>query len=211
MPIIKLDHVSKTIKQRQILDDICLDLNQQLVYGFAGANGSGKTMLLKSIIGFVHPNSGSIEVMGQKIRKDVLFSPKIGFSFGTEGLLPILDGKTNLQLILSAESLPSPTKKIEAMLELVGLDPHDRRKVKSYSLGMQERLSLGCALINDQPIIILDEPTNGIDKKGQEFLVTLIKDLKKRKKTVLLTSHDEKFLALVSDQIYEISEGRIIE
>ncbi|MGL5899788.1 MAG: ATP-binding cassette domain-containing protein, partial [Lactobacillaceae bacterium] len=78
MPIIKLDHVSKTIKQRKILDDICLDMDQQLVYGFAGANGSGKTMLLKSIIGFVHPNSGSIEVMGQKIRKDVLFSPKIG-------------------------------------------------------------------------------------------------------------------------------------
>lgn len=211
MAIIKLDHVSKTIGQRQILDDICLDLNQQLVYGFAGANGSGKTMLLKSIIGFVRPTKGSVEVMGQKIRQDVLFSPKIGFSFGTEGLLPVLDGKTNLELILSAEKKPNPTDKIEAMLKLVGLDPQDRRTVKNYSLGMQERLSLGCALINDQPIIIFDEPTNGLDKKGQAFLVTLIKNLKSQAKTVLLTSHDEKFLSLVSDQIFEISEGRINE
>lgn len=211
MAIIKLDHVSKTIGQRQILHDICLDLNQQLVYGFAGANGSGKTMLLKSIIGFVRPTKGSVEVMGQKIRQDVLFSPKIGFSFGTEGLLPILDGKTNLELILSAEKKSSPTDKIEAMLKLVGLDPQDRRTVKNYSLGMQERLSLGCALINDQPIIIFDEPTNGLDKKGQAFLVPLIKNLKSQAKTVLLTSHDEKFLSLVSDQIFEISEGRINE
>ncbi|BDR55614.1 ABC transporter ATP-binding protein [Xylocopilactobacillus apis] len=211
MSIIKLDHINKTIGQKMILNDISLELDEQLVYGFAGPNGSGKTMLLKSIIGFVHPTSGQVEVMGQKIRKDVLFAPTIGFSFGTEGLLPIFDGKTNLQLILSADPKSNKYHQIEEILRLVGLDPNDRRTVKNYSLGMQQRLSIGCALINDLPIIILDEPTNGLDKKGQEFLVQLIGKLKSQRKTVLLTSHDEAFLTKVSDQVFNISEGQIVE
>lgn len=208
MPIIELKNVTKKINHRLILDNISLTIDQHHIYGISGPNGSGKTILLKTILGFVKPNTGNITVQGHKIRKDQMFASNVGFSFGEEGLLPMFDSQTNLQLLLKHHQL-NQSKVISTALSKVGLDPYDHRKVQAFSLGMKQRLSIACALVNDDPIIILDEPTNGLDKKGQLFLVDLIQQLKKEQKTVLLTSHDEFFLKRSSDHIFQINDGKI--
>lgn len=208
MALIELKDVNKRIRNKQLLTQVSLSLTAGRVYGFTGPNGSGKTVLLKTVLGFMRPNSGTVLVAGQMIRRDVMFADQIGFSLGPADLLPTLTGLTNLQLIQSVRQHVDQ-QKIIALLKKVGLDPQDRTLVRDYSLGMQQRLSIAGALITDQPIIILDEPTNGLDEKGQQFLRNLISELKARGKTVLLTSHDAAFLTSVSQQLYRVSEGRV--
>ncbi|KRL47324.1 MULTISPECIES: ABC transporter ATP-binding protein [Lacticaseibacillus] len=208
-PLIELRHVSKQFHHRVVLHDINLTIYAHRIYGFSGPNGSGKTLTFKTILGFAKASSGQVQVNGAIIRKDTLFAPGIGFALSEYNVLPNKNGRENLALLALLAGNDQATS-IDELLTLVGLSPTDPRKVKDYSLGMRQRLLVAVALIGDHPIVIFDEPTNALDEDGQQFMITLIKDLQARGKTVLVSSHDAAFLKAVSDEIFYFSDGQIV-
>lgn len=207
--IITVSHVSKSFKQKQALRDVSLTIDPHQVYGFSGANGSGKSVLFKTILGFIKPSKGSVIVEGKRIRTDVTFAENIGFSMQEYGLLPDKTGLENIQLLQLIDSKANNTA--EELLVYVGLDPTLTQKVKDYSLGMNQRLLIAAALVGNHDILIFDEPTNALDDDGQLFLIKLIADLKQQGKTILLSSHDGVFLNKVSDHVFKMRDGQLVE
>ncbi|WP_127849845.1 ABC transporter ATP-binding protein [Lacticaseibacillus hulanensis] len=206
--VIELSNVTKKIGAQVLLNSVSLQLTEGHVYGFAGQNGAGKTVLLETILGFVRPTSGNVIVNGIMVRHDQMFAPNVGFALGTDALLPMFDGATNLGLVARTKAEAEPGK-IQALLKQVGLNPVSKQKVHDYSLGMRQRLNVACALVNDDPIVILDEPTNGLDDAGQRFLSKLVDQLRTAGKTVLLTSHNREFLMQLSDEIFLVNAGNV--
>lgn len=203
--IIELQNVSKKFKHRLVLDDINLKIEKNKVYGFSGPNGSGKSVTFKIILGFIKATSGQVIVNQQIIRKDVMFAPGIGFSMQEYGLLKDKTGFENLKLLALLSELPDAN--VDQLLDYVGLKKGKHLKVKEYSLGMNQRLLIASALIRNDDIVILDEPTNALDENGLIFLRALIKDLKQQGKTVLVSSHDYTFLTSVADNIFKYNEN----
>lgn len=207
--IIELDHVTKKFKNKLALNDISLTIAENKIYGFRGPNGSGKSVTFKTILGFVRPTTGTVKVEGKIIRQDVIFAPDTAFAISEYGLLEDKTGLENLELLkVLNEDQSSDSKKI---MQRVGLDPNNPLKLKEYSLGMRQRLLIAAALLGDNKIIILDEPTNALDEEGQDFVAKLILELKQEGKTVLVSSHDKEFLDQVADHIFVFSEGRIVK
>lgn len=207
--IIKLKNVNKHFGNKQVLNNINFEIKSNKIYGFRGPNGSGKTITFKTILGFVKPNTGSVEVCGKIVRKDVMFAPNTSFAIAEYGLLTDKTGKENLNLLNILNNNLNGNKKIDSLLKEVGLNPNNSQKVKEYSLGMKQRLLIASALINDDQIIILDEPTNALDEDGQQFLAKLMIKLKKEGKTILVSSHDKDFLEKVADRIFVFANGEI--
>lgn len=208
--IIELKNVTKKFRNRVILDNINLHIAEKGIYGFSGPNGSGKSVTFKLILGFLKATSGQIIVNGEEIRKDVMFAPGIGFSMQEYGLLKDKTAFENLKLLTLLAKVPDVD--IEHVLDYVGLKKSKHVKIKEYSLGMNQRLLIASALIRNDDIIILDEPTNALDDKGLKFLYNLIIDLKEQGKTILVSSHDYNFLTEISDNIFVYSEeGTITE
>lgn len=177
MAYIQLNHVSKKIGKSVVLDDICLDLEKNKIYGIQGINGSGKTMLLRAICGLIHTD-GDISLNGEKMTepKEVL---NIGVMIELPGFLKEFTGKENLQLLaLLQENITE--EDIDRALADVGLDPKDKRKYGKYSLGMKQRLGIAQAILGRPDLILLDEPTNAIDIDGIKQIICLVKELKAR-------------------------------
>lgn len=209
-PIIELINVSKKFRKRLILDDVNLKIEKNKVYGFSGPNGSGKSVTFKIILGFMNVTSGKVIVNGAIVRKDVMFAPGIGFSMQEYGLLKDKTGYENLKLLTLLNK--NEDVDIDQLLNDVGLQKGKRLKVNEYSLGMNQRLLIAAALIQNDDILIFDEPTNALDENGLAFLAKLIDDLKQQGKTVLVSSHDYAFLAKIADNIFKYSsEGAITE
>ncbi|MFT8406904.1 ABC transporter ATP-binding protein [Liquorilactobacillus nagelii] len=206
--VIQIKNLYKKIKKKVILQNINLTINKNKIYGFSGPNGSGKTMTFKVILGFVRPTSGKIVVNNEEIRKDTLFAQDVGFSITEYGPLIHKTAQENLELLALLGKHNS--EKIPQLLSYVGLKPDDKRKVKEFSLGMKQRLSIAMALIGDADILIFDEPTNALDEEGQQFLLSMLKDQKKLGKTILISSHDKNFLTEIADKIFVYSNGSII-
>ncbi|GEL13387.1 ABC transporter ATP-binding protein [Lapidilactobacillus concavus DSM 17758] len=207
--MIELKDVSKTLSHREILRHVSLEIKDGESLGLNGPNGSGKTIILKTILGFVRPSSGEVLVNGVPNRAKTLFATAIGFSLGEEALLPNFSATKNLELIVLTTDHELNRQVIREALIRVELNPDDRRPIKFFSLGMKQRVSLAAALINNEPTMIFDEPTNGIDKKGQLFLRELFSELWGQHKTLIITSHDETFLNDVTDRILEVSAGEV--
>jgi len=141
----------------------------------------------------------------------VMFAENIGFSIQEYGVLGDKTATENLSLLnILNNQVETADTNIQQLLSYVGLDPNNKDKVKHYSLGMKQRLSLAVALLNDNKILIFDEPTNALDDSGQDFLVAMINDLKLKGKTILISSHDKYFLNQVSDHIFKFNEGTIV-
>ncbi|CAH0417747.1 ATP-binding cassette domain-containing protein [Periweissella ghanensis] len=209
-PIIELINVSKKFRKRLILDDVNLKIEKNKVYGFSGPNGSGKSVTFKIILGFMNVTSGKVIVNGAIVRKDVMFAPGIGFSMQEYGLLKDKTGYENLKLLTLLNK--NEDVDIDQLLNDVGLQKGKHLKVNEYSLGMNQRLLIAAALIQNDDILIFDEPTNALDENGLAFLAKLIDDLKQQGKTVLVSSHDYAFLAKIADNIFKYSsEGAITE
>lgn len=205
-PYIILENVQKKIKKQIILNDINLSLYKNKIYGFKGRNGSGKTMILKAILGLVKIDSGNIIVNGKKIRKDISFPQNTGFIIEYPGFISSYSGFKNLKL-LSMLNKSISNKEINDVLKQVGLDPNDDRPFKKYSLGMKQRLGIAQAIMENPELIILDEPTNALDEEGVHFMTELLKSLKD--KTILIASHDKEFLTTVAEEIFTIDNGTI--
>lgn len=206
MDYIRLKDVYKTMKGTQVLKGVNLTVEQGDIVGIREINGSGKTMVLRAIAGLIRVD-GSVEIGGKKMEPGEC--PKdIGVLVEMPGFLPEFTGKKNLQLLgMLQEGVTE--EDIEEAMNAVGLDPKDRRHYKKYSLGMKERLGIAQAILKKPKLILLDEPTNGIDSDGIQMLEELLRHLKEAGSTIVVTSHDRDFLDAVTSQCYEMKEGSL--
>ncbi len=206
MDYIRIKDVYKTMKGTQVLKGVNLMVEQGDIVGIRGINGSGKTMVLRAIAGLIRVD-GSVEIGGKKMEPGEC--PKdIGVLVEMPGFLPEFTGKKNLQLLgMLQEGVTE--EDIDEAMNAVGLDPKDRRHYKKYSLGMKERLGIAQAILKKPKLILLDEPTNGIDSDGIQMLEELLWRLKEAGSTIVVTSHDRDFLDAVTLQCYEMKEGSL--
>lgn len=201
-----IQNVNKFFEEEQILKNINAEFEEGKIYGIVGMNGSGKTVLFKCICGFLHPTSGSIWVNGEKIGKDTDFPKDTGFIIETPGFLTEYTGFQNLKMLADVRGKIG-TKEIVDTLKKVGLDPDSKKIVKKYSLGMRERLGIAQAIMENPAILILDEPFNGLDKKGVKEVYHILSELKEEGKTILLASHNEQDILTLCDETYEMELG----
>lgn len=208
MQEIIIDHVSLEIKKAKLLTDINLTLHSDMVYGLRGRNGSGKTVLMKCICGFMKPTEGTISVDGKVIHKDMDFLPSAGIIIEEPGFFPNYSGFQNLKILAGINASISDTKIREAM-EMVGLDPAMKKPVGKYSLGMRQRLGIAQAMMENPDILILDEPTNGLDEDGVEWFRQFILEQKERGKLILLASHSREDVEMLSDEVWYMEKGHL--
>ena len=204
--IIDVQHVSKSFGEEQVLKDICRSFEIGKIHGIVGNNGSGKTVLMKCICGFLRPGSGKIYVNYKEVGKDMDFPDNLGIIIETPGFLPNISGFKNLQLLASLKKKASDAVIRDAIMK-VGLDPYMKKPVGKYSLGMRQRLGLAQALMEDPQLLILDEPLNGLDKHGAAHIRELIKSLRDEGKTVLLASHNQMDIDELCDTVCEMDGG----
>ena len=165
--MIALKKVSLQIKEVQILREIDVEFADGQIHGIVGRNGSGKTMLMKCICGFVRPTGGQIWVNDKVVGKDMDFPKDMGLIIETPGFIPYYSGLKNLKLLADLNKKIT-VEQIKGCMELVGLEPKMKRAVKKYSLGMRQRLGIAQAIMENPSILILDEPFNGLDIDGVE-------------------------------------------
>lgn len=207
-PYIVIKHVTKKFKEDIVLDDINVTMEQGKVYGFAGNNGSGKTVLMKCICGFLPVTSGKIYVNGKVIGTEIDFPENIGVIIETPGFLTNLTGMRNLEILAGMKSRISG-EKIREAIKRAGLDPDLKKSVSKYSLGMRQRLGIAQAIMENPDFLILDEPFNGLDKHGVEDIRNLLLELKKQGKTIILASHNSEDIRILCDKVYEMDGGKM--
>lgn len=199
--------ISKTIKGTEILKNIDLKLRGGKIYGLYGSNGSGKTMLLRAVAGLIRIDSGSIIINGKQLHKETDFPESIGVVIENPQFWDGYTGFENLKMLASIKKQIND-EAIRATLEKVGLDPGDKKTVKKYSLGMKQKLGIAQAIMESPDIILLDEPTNALDKKSTENIRGIIAEEAARGAIVVIASHVEEDLD-ICDIRYEMVEGKI--
>ena len=172
---------------------------------FEGVNGSGKTMLMRAVSGLMYPTSGTISIDGKVLGKNMAFPERIGMLIENPAFIDSYTGYDNLKMLAS---INKGEVDISRALETVGLNPHDKRKYRKYSLGMKQRLGIACAIMEEPKLLLLDEPFNALDKEGQEKLSEIIRDMRDKGSLILLSSHDKDELENLSDVIYLVDSGR---
>ncbi len=200
--------VSKSLKGKTILKDICLELETGKVYGFSGRNGSGKTMLFRALSGLMRIDEGTVTWDGKVLHRDFSHLPSLGIVLEHAGLYPGLTGMENLMYLAKLKN-EIGREEVREAIRRVGLDPEDKRVYGKYSMGMKHRLVLAQAIMEKPWVIMLDEPTNGLDESGVEEIRTLIGQEKERGALVLLASHNREDMNILADHVYRIADGRI--
>lgn len=208
--MIEIKELSKMIGKNIVLNDVSIVAKEGEATGLSGVNGSGKTMLMRSIAGLIYPDFGVICINGKELHKDFSFPPSIGFLIDSPAFLDAYSGFDNLKMIASIKSLIG-VKEIKEIILRVGLDPDSKKKYRKYSLGMKQRLGIAAAIMERPDIILLDEPTNALDSSGIALVNQIILEEKKRGATVILSCHDHAFLAEVSDNIYYLENGQNVK
>lgn len=206
--MLEIKGLTKKFKQRTVLREINLSLKFGNIYGFIGANGSGKSVFFKTICGFLKPDKGTVTVNGKTIGKQIDFLPSLGVVIEKPGFIENYNQFDNLKYLAQINNIIDDKKIIE-VIHRVGLDINNKEKVKTFSLGMRQRLAIAQAIMEDQKIIILDEPFNGLDKNGCNQIKNLLMELKSPDRLILLTSHIEGDIDSLSDYIFEFSDGKI--
>ena len=205
-----VDHVTKTIHGAVVLQDISLNFESGKVYGLQGENGSGKTMLLRLMCGLIYATEGSVSVNDRRLGKDLDFPESVGVMIESPAFIDEYTGQKNLELLAGLKQLISVSD-IHNTLQAVGLDPNDKRTFKKYSLGMKQRLGIAAALMEKPDLLILDEPTNGLDPSGIHEIRNLVKSLPSLYDcTVLISSHMLSEIELIADDIGILNHGRLL-
>ncbi len=202
--------ICKKIQNKTILDSITLHLYSGHVYGFAGPNGCGKTMLFRALSGLMSIDSGIVTLDRQVLRQDFSVLPSLGIILENVGLYSGLTGFQNLEYLAGMKKEIGKAE-IRNALTRVGLDPDDLRTYRKYSLGMKQRLAIAQAIMEKPDVIMLDEPTNALDRNGVKLIRDVIMEEKDRGALILLASHNPDDLSLLADQLFEMENGRIIQ
>ena len=204
--VIRVEGVYKRFGTDTVLKDVSRSFERGRIHGIVGNNGSGKTVLMKCICGFLIPTEGTVTVNGKRVGKDVDFPPDLGLIIETPGFLPNVTGLKNLEILASLNKKIG-LEGIAAAIRRVGLDPLMKKPVGKYSLGMRQRLGIAQAIMENPSLLILDEPLNGLDKHGVREMRQLIKGLKEQGKTILLASHNQGDIDELCDTVCEMDAG----
>lgn len=204
--MISVENVYMTFGDGYVLTDVSREFEEGKIHGIVGNNGSGKTVLMKCICGFLKPVSGRIFVNYKQVGKDMDFPDNMGIIIETPGFLPNMTGVKNLQLLASLNN-KADLDTIKRTIELVGLDPNMKKHVSKYSLGMRQRLGIAQAIMEDPSILILDEPFNGLDKHGVKHMRALLDNLRSQGKTIILASHNQADIDELCDTVCEMDAG----
>ena len=202
--------VTKTIRGNTVADNINLELKSGTIYGLCGYNGCGKTMLMRLIAGLILPSEGEVIIDGKVLGRETDFPESMGILIENSSFLGSLNGFENLKLLASIKRLIQDDL-IKHSIRRVGLNPDDKKHYRKYSLGMKQRLGIASAIMESPDLIILDEPTNALDRDGVEIVKKIILEEKKRGALVIMTCHDRTILEGVSDVIYTIEHGKITD
>lgn len=206
--VISIENLSKSFKGKTVLENINLHLEKGKIYGIVGDNGSGKTVLLKLICGFLKPDTGKVTVNGKVIGKDRDFPEDTGIIIEAPGFLPNYSGMKNLEYLASIRGKIGKTE-IRAAMRTVGLDPESKLKVGKYSLGMKQRLGIAQAIMENQSLLVLDEPMNALDKGAVAQMRELLLQFKQQGKTLLIISHNDADISTLCDEVYEFDGTNI--
>ena len=202
---------SKVIRKHPVLARVSCSMHSGKIYGIQGINGSGKTMLMRVLIGLIHPSSGKVLIDGKELGKELEFPKSIGFLLENPTFLDRYSGYQNLKMLASVKKIISD-EEINKVLCLVGLDEEAaKKKYRKYSLGMKQRLGIAAALMEKPDIVILDEPTNALDTSGVELVKEIVRGEKKRGALVIISCHDLAVLEELSDEIIKLESGKVIE
>lgn len=210
MSYIEIKNYSKAIRGICVLDNINLSLENGNIYGLVGKNGSGKTMLLKAICGLITSTDGEVSVDGKKVGNGT-YPESVGLVIGNIFLFEYMSAFKNLKMLNEISENKISDNEIRIWLKNFDLNPHDKRSIKKYSLGMCQKVSLIQAFMNKPDLIILDEPTNALDEASIEYLKKIITEVNKNSKTTfIIASHDGQIIDDISDEIITMSGGKIV-
>ena len=209
-PALRAIALSKSYGKRLAVDHLDLQVDRGELFGFLGPNGAGKTTTIRMALGLVAPTNGSVEVLGVEVRKNrAKVLPRVGALVENPALYGYLSGRNNLRAfgdLLGGVG----EKRIDEVLEIVSLNGRDKDKVKTYSMGMKQRLGLAVALLNDPDLLILDEPANGLDPAGIVEMRDLLRGLAADGKTVFISSHVLSEVQQICTRVAIINHGKLI-
>ena len=205
---LEVKNITKTISNNVILDDISLEMDRGKVYGLRGKNGSGKTMLMRTICGLILPTKGEIVIDGETLGKEISFPRSIGALIESPGFITSYSGLKNLEVLAAIQRKVSTEELAEQMREM-GLNPEDNKKFRKYSLGMKQKLGIIAAMMESPDLIVLDEPINALDEKSVETVRVLLKRHKERGALIIISCHDREELELLADEVFCLENGRL--
>ena len=206
--ILEAINISKSFRQKEVLNNLNFSLQENTIVAICGTNGSGKSVFMRVLAGLVLPDSGKVTVFGTTLGGKNEFPPFTGIHFDNSGLLLTETARNNLLLLAMVSNIVSK-ERIDEVIRLVGLDPSDKRPVRTYSTGMRQRLGIAQALMEDPKLLMLDEPTTGLDFAGQDWFHDLTHELQGQGKTILITSHSKEEIAKFCDQAYDMAGGQL--
>lgn len=201
-----VENVTKEFKGQVVLKTVNAEFKMGKIYGIIGRNGSGKTVLLRCICGLLYPSTGTVTVCGKVVGKEMDYPENIGFIIESPGFLPKYSGLQNLKYLASIRGKAKETE-IRNYIELVGLDPDDKKQVGNYSLGMKQRFGMAQALMENPNILILDEPMNALDNHGVEDMRNVLLKMKEQGKLIIIASHIREDIDILCDEVYGIDAG----
>lgn len=207
-PIVTIEHVSKSFSNQEVLTDISFSMVKGKIYGLVGRNGSGKTVLMKCICGFLTPSAGEIRIYGQKTTENETYMEKMGIIIETPGFLPGYSAFKNLKMLAMIRKNISKSQIRDALIS-VGLDPDSAKKVGKFSMGMRQRLGIAQAIMENPEILLLDEPMNGLDNHGVADMRKLFLEMRNQGKVILLASHNKEDIEFLCDDVYTMDAGII--
>ena len=211
METLKCIKLEKKVKDKILVQDISFSVNQGEVVGLVGPNGAGKTTIIKLILGLVKITKGNVYINGLDIEKNFVKAiEKVGAIVENPDLYMYLSGYDNLKI--TANNYKNISKeRINEVIKIVGLEKRIKDKVSTYSLGMRQRLGIAEAIINNPQLLILDEPTNGLDVEGIIEIRNLIKELSKKGIAILVSSHNLSEIGNICSRIIAVKNGKIVE
>lgn len=211
MSYIRFENVSKCFNKNPVIDSADFGIEKGEICGFIGRNGSGKTVIFKLMTGLLMPDSGNVTIDNENYSKRGRFFPSAGVMIETPGFIPHYSGLKNLLILNSMSSNPVSKEEISALMIRLGLDPKNRRPVRTYSLGMRQKLGIIQAVMNKPQLLVLDEPMNSLDTESAREVRTLITELNKSGTTVVLASHISEDIDTLCSRIFSIENTRVTE
>jgi len=206
--MIEIKDLELVINKSVILKNINLSFEDGHIYGIVGRNGCGKTMLLRVICGFIRPTKGTVSISGSSSKVSAVDSGQIGMIIENPGFIPDRSGYANLKFLAGLRG-EIKDDEIKEAIRMVGLDPDSKKKVGKYSLGMRQRLALAQAFMENQQILCLDEPFNGLDEEGVATMRELLLRFKKEGRLIIIVSHSREDIDYLCDVKYHMSKGEI--